>query len=101
MDEEQYSGNGVEGLRLLAEAGVAALEGHTDDAVARFSGAIEKFTRGGSPMHVALTQLDALTLLPDEPSVAGWAVAARERFQTVKSPPLLKLLDAAIAERVA
>ncbi len=101
MDEEQYSGNGVEGVRLLAEAGVAALEGETDEAVARFSGAIEKFTRGGSPMHVALTQLDALTLLPDEPSVAGWAEAARERFETVKSPPLLKLLDAAIAERVA
>ena len=101
MDQEQYSGNGVEGVRLLAEAGVAALEGESDEAVARFSSAIEKFTRGGSPLHVALTQLDALTLLPDEPPIAGWADAARERFETVKSPPLLKLLDAAIAERVA
>jgi tetratricopeptide (TPR) repeat protein len=99
MDEELYSGNYVEGIRLLAEAGIAALEGRTEAAVPRFRAAVEKFEQGGSRLHAAITRLDALTLLPGEPSIAGWVDAARERFEVIKSPPLLALLDRALAAR--
>lgn len=99
MDQEPYSGNYVEGIRLLAEAGVAALEGRTEAALSSFRSAVEKFERSGSRLHAAITQLDALALLPGEPTIAGWAEAARERFEVIKSPPLLALLDEAMAAR--
>ncbi len=99
MDQEVYSGNFTEGTRLLAEAGVAALEGRTEEALAGFSGAVAKFTRNSSRLHAAVAQLDALTLLPQEPSIADWADAARERFEVVKASPLLALLDRAVAAR--
>ena len=99
MDQEVYSGNFVEGTRLLAEAGVAALEGRDEEALAGFSGAVERFERNSSRLHAAVAQLDALTLLPHEPSIADWADAARQRFEVVKAPPLLALLDKAVAAR--
>jgi hypothetical protein len=99
MDQEVYSGNFIEGTRLLVEAGIAALEGRSEDALAGFSGAVERFGRNSSRLHAAVAQLDALTLLPHEPSIADWADTARERFEVVKSPPLLALLDKALAAR--
>ena len=33
--------------------------------------------------------------------MAGWVDAARERFEVVKSPPLLALLEEAVSARVA
>jgi class 3 adenylate cyclase len=57
------------------------------------------YEQSGSRLHAAIAQLDALTLLPHEPSIAEWADAARERFAVIKSPPLLALLDRAIEIR--
>jgi hypothetical protein len=49
---------------------------------------------------VALALLDALTLLPGEPAIS-WAEEARERFEGVKSPPLLARPDEAVAARAS
>lgn len=62
--------------------------------------AVETNTLGGYLFDAALAQLSALYLLPDEPSIAGWADEARARFETVKAPPLLARLEEAVATRV-
>lgn len=41
----------------------------------------------------------SLNLLPDEPSISEWADEARQRFEIVKTPPLLALLEEAVAVR--
>ncbi len=99
MEYEFYAGNYVEGATSLGRAGIAALEGRSEDALAGFEGAVERFGLNGSRMYVALTQLDALGLLPDEHSIDGWADEVRERFEVIKSPVLLERLDEVLAAR--
>jgi hypothetical protein len=98
---ENYGGRFVEAEQTLAQAGVAALEGRRDDALASYRASIELSRLQNADFDLAMTQLSALILLPDEPSIAGWADEARERFEIVKSPPLLARLDEALAARVA
>ena len=76
-----------------------ALEGRAVRALAGFRAAIEKIERNGARFHVALVQLDALTLLPEEPAIDDWADAARERFEGVRSPVLLERLAEVVAVR--
>jgi class 3 adenylate cyclase/tetratricopeptide (TPR) repeat protein len=97
VEKEGYAGNYIDGIKLLASAGVAGLEGRPSEAVADYRAAVERFRRNGARFIVALAQLDALTVLPDEPSIAGWADEARERFEVVKSAALLARLDEAVA----
>jgi hypothetical protein len=100
-DAETYEGLYIDAERALARAGVAALEGRTDEAVAGFRHSVELSTRHSSLFDAAMAQLSALILLPDEPAIAAWADEARERFEVVKSPPLLARLEEAVAARVA
>jgi len=99
MDNEVYSGNYVEGVKSLAEAGVAALEGREADALAGYRAAIERLDRNGARVYRAFVQLDALWLLPDERSIDAWEDEVRERFEVVKSPPLLERLDEVVYAR--
>ncbi len=99
MDKEVYSGHYVEGSALVAEAGVAALEDRGAEALSGFRAAIEHFERSGARFVIGLAQLDALWLLPEERSIDGWADAVRERFEAVKSPPLLERLDEVLYAR--
>jgi tetratricopeptide (TPR) repeat protein len=99
-DAESYEGLYIDAERALARAGVAALEGRRDDAVAGFRESVELSRRHGSLFDMAMTQLSALILLPDEPAWSDWVAEVRERFETVKSPPLLARLDEAVATRV-
>ncbi len=99
-EAESDAGTFHHGVRALARAGVAALEGERNDALRDFRSAIAAFEKTGALFQVALTQLDALILLSDEPSIADWADQARERFETLKARPLLERLDEAVAARV-
>ena len=99
MADETFAGTFVDAMRLLADAGVAALEDRRDEALAAYRSALAKLGATGSPFSVAQVQLDALITLPDEPSIDGWAAEARERFEIVKSVPLLERLDEAVAIR--
>jgi len=98
---QSYSGHYADGVSAMAAAGVAALDDRHAESVAGYGRAVDLFTRSGAHFDTALTQLTALILLPDEASIAGWADEARERFEIVKSPPLLARLEEAIAARVA
>jgi class 3 adenylate cyclase/tetratricopeptide (TPR) repeat protein len=100
-EAETFRGRFIDAERALGRAGVAALERRRDDALAAFRESVEHSQAQGSGFDAALAQLSALILLPDEPAIAGWAVEARQRFETVKSPPLLARLDEAIAARVS
>ena len=101
MAEEPYAGNFVDGINRLGEAGVAALEGRHDESLTAFRDAIDKWRANGARFFVALAQLDALALLPDERSIDGWVDEARERFEIVGSQPLLERLDEVAASRRA
>jgi class 3 adenylate cyclase/tetratricopeptide (TPR) repeat protein len=99
MADEPTKGSFPEGAMHLAEAGVAALEGRHQDALERYQSAMERWRRNGANFPIALIQLDALRLLPDEPSIGGWADEARRRFEVVRSGLLLERLDEVMAGR--
>jgi len=99
MSLEPFAGNFSDGLNRLAEAGVAALEGRPVEALMAYRAAIEAWRRNGARFFVAMAQMAALALLPDERAIDGWAGEARERFEVVKSPPLLERLDEVLVER--
>ena len=86
-------------MKVLARAGVAALEGRSEEAVILYREAIDLYDQARFRFSAALTRLLALTLLPGEPAVADWEAEARSFFEFVKSPPLLSLMDAAVASR--
>jgi hypothetical protein len=96
---EPFAGRYIDAMGTLAEAGVAALEGHPAEAVPLYRTAIEQLAQTGARFQVALARLDALTTLPDERSIDGWADEARERFEVVKSAPLLERLSESVAAR--
>jgi class 3 adenylate cyclase/predicted ATPase len=98
-EQEEYAGGIVDGIQQLARAGWAALDGRQAEALGAFRTSVEAFTRIGANFLAALVQLDAMLLLPEERSIDGWADEARERFEIVKSPPLLERLDEALAAR--
>ena len=98
---DALAGIWIDAMRDLAEAGVHALEGRTSEAVASFTLAIRGFERNGALFDVARSQLDALILLPDEPTVRGWADDARERFERLRARPFLTRLEQALGTRVA
>ena len=97
--EEAFAGMYIEGARAWAEAGAAALAGRSDAALASYHVAVERFGRNGSRISVAMAQLSALAVLPDERSIDGWADEVRERFETVRSPALLERLDEVLYAR--
>jgi len=99
MADETFAGTFVDAMRLLADAGVAALEDRRAEALAAYRTALAKLDATGSPFSVAQVQLDALITLPAEPSIDGWVAEARERFEIVKSVPLLERLDETVAIR--
>jgi len=99
MAEESFAGAFVDGMRLLADAGVAALEERPDEALVGYRAAITRLRNSGARFSVAQVQLAALITLPNERSIDGWADEARERFEIVKSPPLLERLEEALAAR--
>jgi hypothetical protein len=99
MADEPFAGTFIDAVRLLAEAGVAGLEGRTLEALDAYRDAVERFRRIGARFEVANVQMAALSMLPGERSIDGWADEARERYEVVKSPPLLERLDEVLAAR--
>lgn len=99
MADEPYAGSYVDALRTLADAGVSALEGQTDDALVGYREALAIYARTGVRFHAALAQLAALVTLPDERSIDGWGTEARERFEVVGSDAMLERLEEALAAR--
>ena len=80
------------------DAGIAALEGRTSDAIDLYMRNLVVWAELGMRVDEAMTGLEMVTLLdPTEPRVRAAAVAARETLVQLKAAPYLARLDTAIA----
>jgi class 3 adenylate cyclase/tetratricopeptide (TPR) repeat protein len=85
-------------MRQSLRAGVVALEGDRDAAVAGYRESIRTLRDMDLPFNIGLTLLEFGTLVgPDEPEAAAAAAEAREIWTRLGSPPLLARLEAGLA----
>jgi len=85
--------------RAAAWAGIAALEGRRDEAVAGYRDALKHYREFGFEFEVARIELDMLMLLgPDLPDARAVAEEARSVFERVGARPYLERLDATISD---
>jgi len=86
--------------RIRARAGIAALEGRTDEAIARYGEAMSRHRAAGDDWNVARTALDLVVLVGGErPAVREAAAEARTIFERAGARPYLEWLDTAIAQQ--
>ena len=79
-------------------AGLAALDGRPDDALALYADAIRGFRDLGVPLDEAFTAIEMATLLDSAlPEVRAAADAAREILTRLRAQPFLDRLDTAMA----
>lgn len=85
--------------RAAAWAGIAALEGRRDEAIAGYRDALKRYREIGYDFQVARVDLDMLMLLsPDLPEAGAVAEEARAVFERVGARPYLERLDATIGD---
>ena len=83
--------------RETIEAGVAALEGRTDDAVARYRAALATWGEMGLPWDQAWAAWTAVASLGTEvPEARAWGAAARSILAQLGAAPLVGRLDEAL-----
>ena len=81
------------------QAGIAAVEGRTSDALALYRSALAGYREAGCRFDVALTALDMATLIgTDEPAVQASIPEAREILESLSARPLIERLDALTSE---
>ena len=98
LAETQAHGAWLDAVRLGLEAGLAALEGRTDEGAAHFAGAAKALRDLDVPFDLALTQLDRITVLgADHPDSPAAAEEARAIFARLGAKPFLERLEAALA----
>ncbi|MDH2904011.1 MAG: adenylate/guanylate cyclase domain-containing protein [Actinomycetota bacterium] len=88
-------GPSVEADRMTIEAGLAALEGRTQESLALYQSALQKWRDIDLPWDEALTAIDMATLLgPGEADVRMAAATGREILMRLGAMPFLERLDA-------
>ena len=98
IDATGFHGPVVEARRATLQAGVAALEGRSREAVALYRDAIEAWHRLRVTWEEALTGLDMVTVLdPRSPEVRAVAESTRAIFVRLGAKPYLDRLEAAIS----
>jgi hypothetical protein len=98
LDADPSTELGVAAYRVAARAGIAALEGRTDDAITGFREALSRLRSEGSDFEVARISLDFVLLVgADHPATREAAAEARAIFERVRARPYLERLDAAVA----
>ena len=96
LDAHPDSGAAITAARIAARAGIAALEGRPDDAIAGYRDALARYRAMGQDFDLACTALDfALLVGPEEPSARAAADEARPIFERAGARPYLERLDAA------
>jgi hypothetical protein len=84
--------------RIRARAGIAALEGRTDEAIARYGDAMARHRVTGYDWDLARTALDLVALVGgDRPAVREAAAEARAIFGRAGARPYLAWLETAVA----
>ncbi|HWB68928.1 MAG TPA: hypothetical protein VG518_03035, partial [Solirubrobacterales bacterium] len=95
-------GRFVDANRLVLEAGVRAIGGETDGALAAYRECLRHFQALEMPFPRSMALMEAGTLLdPAIPAVAAYAAEARAQIERLGSPPLLARLDAMLEARAA
>jgi hypothetical protein len=84
--------------KAAIDAGVAALEGRTADAIAGYRAALAGYRDYGCRFDLALAVFDMVVLLgPDEPAVASAIPEARAILVELGATALLERFEAAVA----
>jgi class 3 adenylate cyclase/tetratricopeptide (TPR) repeat protein len=98
LDTDLSTGTVVAADRLAVGAGIAALEGRVDDAVAGYREAMAMHASAGADFSRARAGLDLVHLVGGSHPVGREAAAeARAIFERIQARPYLDLLDAAAA----
>lgn len=83
----------VEAFKSGAEAGIAALEGRTEEAIAGFIASLDAWSALNLNLPYAIAAIDALSVLPGELKLVPFAERARAILERVGAKPLLERLD--------
>ena len=98
LERDPSTSTPTEARRLVARAGVAALEGRAPDAARLYGDGIARLRNHGLAFEQARCTLDAAMLLsPAEPAIASELEAARRIFERVGAAPYLDRLAAITA----
>lgn len=95
-EEASVPGPITDARRATMRAGLAALEGQSAQAVARYRDALRGWSELGSVWDEALTGMDMAELLdPADPEVAAAVKSTREILERLGARPFIERLDAA------
>jgi hypothetical protein len=90
-------GRAVHVTSLTFNAGIAALEGHANEAITQYREALRGWDELELPWDQALAGIDmATTLGPDEPAVVAAAATARSILERLEAKAILARLDGAM-----
>jgi tetratricopeptide (TPR) repeat protein len=92
---ERIRGRAMAAQRRTAEAGIAALEGRTDEAAEIYRDAIERWRTLESALDLALCELDLVLLLGADHPDATVAKEARDILTQIGAQPFLQRLNEA------
>ncbi|HEX5466965.1 MAG TPA: adenylate/guanylate cyclase domain-containing protein [Candidatus Limnocylindrales bacterium] len=102
FDASGSHGQGFHAYRRTVLAGLAALDGRRDEALAAYRDALREWRDLGATFNQALAALDMIQLLPaSAPDLPAVAAAARDIFVQLEARPFIERLDAAMAVREA
>jgi hypothetical protein len=98
LDTTQERGRAIDADRAVLQAGIAALEGRTDEALAGYRDALRTWQDLGCVWDEALVGIDMAILLdPAMPEVRAVGAAARDILVGLKAKPFIEKLDEALA----
>jgi class 3 adenylate cyclase/tetratricopeptide (TPR) repeat protein len=98
LDAHPSSTSFTRAARFAARAGIAALDGRRDEAIAGYRDALARYRGIGHALELGRTSLDFLRLLgPSDPSVDVAVDEARSIFERIGARAYLDQLDAAMA----
>jgi hypothetical protein len=90
-------GKAIDVDRTAIAAGLAALEGRRDDAVAGYRAALAGWRDLGLPWDEVVTSIEFVRFLgPDEPEAAAAADAARVILERLEAVRILAILDESV-----
>jgi tetratricopeptide (TPR) repeat protein len=89
-------GRSIDADRITVEAGIAALAGDREGALAGYRTGLAAYRDLSLPVDEALLAIQAATTLgADDPEVAGWVDGGRTILVRLRATPLLELLERA------
>ena len=102
LDAHPSPGSNISAARIAARAGIAALEGRPDEALAGYRDALSRYRAMGLAFELACADLDLVVLMGlDQPATREPAAEARAIFERVGARPYLERLEAAVGASTA